>query len=63
MELLDTKEVAALLKMSKRQVDTLCESRTREKQKHPIPVIKINGNRRFLRADVEAWLLKLREAA
>ncbi len=62
-ELLTKPELAELLKMTKRQIDTLCESRTRKKQPQSVrlPVIKINGNVRFDRSDVDAWIERLKE--
>lgn len=63
MEILTINELAALLKMSKRQIYTMCETRTRQgaMRDHPLPVLKINGNLRFRKADVDSWLLKLTE--
>jgi len=60
-EILTVTEVASLLKMSKRQVYTMCETRTRQgsMKDHPLPVLKINGNLRFRKADVDSWLAKL----
>lgn len=65
MELWTKEELADFLKMSKRQIDTLCETRTRAKQRpeHRLPVLKINGNVRFARPAVERWLQTLQEAA
>jgi predicted DNA-binding transcriptional regulator AlpA len=62
-EILTVQEVAALLKMSKRQVYTMCETRTREgsMKDHPLPVLKINGNLRCRKGDVDSWLAKLIE--
>jgi predicted DNA-binding transcriptional regulator AlpA len=62
-EILTVIEVAALLKMSKRQVYTMCETRTREgsMKDHPLPLLKINGNLRFRKADVDSWLAGLAE--
>lgn len=62
-EILTVQEVAALLKMSKRQVYTMCETRTREgsMKNHPLPVLKINGNLRFRKTDVDSWLARLAE--
>jgi excisionase family DNA binding protein len=62
-EILTVQEVAALLKMSKRQVYTMCETRTRQgsMKDHPLPVLKINGNLRFRKSDVDSWLAKLVE--
>jgi len=62
-DILTKDELAQLLRMSKRQVDTLCETRTRQRQTHPLPVFKINGNVRFSRTAVEKWLEQLQEAA
>jgi hypothetical protein len=55
--------VAALLKMSKRQVYTMCETRTRigSMKDHALPVLKINGNLRFRKIDVDSWSAKLVE--
>ncbi len=60
-EVLTVQEVAALLKMSKRQVYTMCETRTREgsMKENPFPMLKINGNLRFRKGDVDSWLAKL----
>jgi excisionase family DNA binding protein len=62
-EILTIDELAALLKMTRRQIYTMCETRTRNgvMKDHPLPVLKINGNLRFKRADVDAWLLRLTE--
>ena len=49
MEILTVDELAALLKMTKRQSYTMTETRTLEggMKDHPLPVLKINGNLRF----------------
>jgi predicted DNA-binding transcriptional regulator AlpA len=62
-EILTIDELAALLKMTKRQIYTMCETRTRNgaMKSHPLPVLKINGNLRFRKADVDSWLLRLAE--
>jgi predicted DNA-binding transcriptional regulator AlpA len=62
-EILTIDELAALLKMTKRQIYTMCERRTREgaMKDHPLPVLKINGNLRFRKVDVDAWVEKLTE--
>lgn len=64
-EILTITELAAMLKMSKRQIYTMCETRTRNgaMKDNPIPVLKINGNLRFRKADVDAWLVRLGERA
>jgi predicted DNA-binding transcriptional regulator AlpA len=57
-EILTVDELAALLKMSKRQIYTMCEKRTRNgsMKDHPLPVLKINGNLRFRKAAIEEWV-------
>jgi excisionase family DNA binding protein len=61
-EILTVKELAALLKMSPRQVYTMMETRTRAKQRHPLPFVRVNGNLRFDKAAVTEWWKKLQEA-
>ena len=63
MEILTVDELAVLLKMSKKQIYTMCETRTRigAMKDHPLPVLKINGNLRFRKADVDSWLANLAE--
>ncbi len=59
-EILTVTELAALLKMTKRQIYTMCETRTRtgSMADHPLPMVKINGNLRFRKSDVDAWLAR-----
>lgn len=63
--LLTVKDVAELFSMSVRQVYELTATRTRtgNMRHNPIPYLRINGNLRFLRADLEAWLQRERKAA
>ena len=60
-EILTVDELAALLKMSKTQVYEMTRARTRSgaMRDNPIPVVKINGNVRFRKSDVEEWIEKL----
>jgi predicted DNA-binding transcriptional regulator AlpA len=60
-DILTIDELAALLKMSKRQIYTMTETRTSSgaMKTNPLPVLKINGNLRFRRAAIDEWLLKL----
>jgi len=62
-EILTIDELAVLLKMSKRQIYTMTETRTSSgaMKANPLPVLKINGNLRFRRAAIEEWLLKLED--
>jgi predicted DNA-binding transcriptional regulator AlpA len=61
--LLTVKDVAEILRMSPRQVYGLTESKTRTGTDNPIPFLKIHGNLRFLRVDIQEWLLRERKAA
>jgi excisionase family DNA binding protein len=65
MEILTVDELASVLKMTKRQVYEMTSTRTRTgaMKKNPLPVVRINGNLRFRRVDVEAWLAKLAQEA
>jgi predicted DNA-binding transcriptional regulator AlpA len=47
--------------MSKGQVYEMTSTRTRSgnMREHPLPVLKINGNLRFRKSDVEDWIEKL----
>jgi excisionase family DNA binding protein len=60
-EILTVDELASLLKMTRRQIYSMTETRTRAKQKRPLPLIRVNGNLRFSRTAVEAWLAELQE--
>jgi len=63
--LLTADEVASLLKISKRSVQELCRSRTRQTQKTPIPIIRLNPKVvRFSRAAIDNWIAeKQKESA
>lgn len=52
-------ELARFLKMSRRQVYNLTRARGQARMADPIPVLRINGNVRFRKCDVEAWLARL----
>jgi excisionase family DNA binding protein len=54
MEILTASEVAALLKISKRQVYALAKQ-----DDNPIPSMRIRTSVRFRKADVESWLAGL----
>ena len=60
-EILTVDELASLPKMNRRQIYSMTESRTRAKQKHPLPILRVNGNLRFSRTAVEVWLTNLQE--
>ncbi len=60
-EILTVAELATMLKMRKRQVYEMTNTRTRAgaMRDNPIPFVKINGNVRFLKRDVENWIERL----
>ena len=58
-EILTLDDLAAFLKMTRGQVYTMTRRRSQLRQEHPLPVLRINGNLRFRKADVEQWLEKL----
>lgn len=60
-EILTVAELAAMLKMSKGQIYEMTSTRTRSgaMRDNPIPVLKINGNVRFRKSDIEAWIERL----
>ncbi len=60
-ELLTPVELAAMLKTSKASVYRMVS--TREQQKNPIPVIRLNQKRfRFSRVAIERWIEQMQEA-
>jgi hypothetical protein len=59
MEIITVGTVGEMLKLSVRSVYALTCKRTRESQKNPIPMIRVNGNLRFVKQDIEAWISKL----
>jgi excisionase family DNA binding protein len=58
MEILTVTELAAMLKMSKTQIYEMTKTRTRtgSMRENPLPVLRINGNLRFRKRDVEEWI-------
>jgi excisionase family DNA binding protein len=61
MEILTAKDIAALLKISKRQVYELAKQ-----DDNPIPSVRIRTSVRFRKSDVEKWfdlLVKSQQAA
>jgi hypothetical protein len=62
-ELLTIEDLAKFLKLTKRSAYELTKARTRARQIHPVPMIRINSHPRFVRAEVEKWILKLQEEA
>jgi len=56
MEILTAEEVAAMLKLSKRQVYELAKE-----TENPIPCIRIRTSVRFRKSDVDGWVARLVE--
>jgi predicted DNA-binding transcriptional regulator AlpA len=61
MEILTLDDVAAMLKMTRSQVYTMTRARSQERMDVPLPVLRINGNLRFRKSDIEAWVAKIAE--
>lgn len=61
MTILTVKEVAELLRMSKRQVYELTKPKDRPMSDNPLPTIRVNGNLRFDKESVERWLKRCEE--
>jgi predicted DNA-binding transcriptional regulator AlpA len=55
-DILTIDELAAWLRMTRGQVYSMTRQRARVRHVNPIPVLRINGNVRFRKADVEKWL-------
>jgi len=62
-EILNVTELASLLKMSRTQIYELCRERVRSRMESPLPMLKINGNLRFSKSAIEAWLRELQEGS
>lgn len=58
-QILTVDELAEWLKMSRRQIYEMTRTRGKVRADHPIPVLRINGNVRFRRSDIEAWLNRI----
>jgi predicted DNA-binding transcriptional regulator AlpA len=61
-EILTVADVASVLKMSRRQIYEMTRHRGQVRLDHPIPTLRINGNLRFRRSDIEDWLDQLARA-
>ncbi|MFZ0801122.1 MAG: helix-turn-helix domain-containing protein [Terriglobales bacterium] len=55
-EILTIDEVASILKCKRSCVYELTRQRSRARQEHPIPFLKMPFGLRFRRSDIEAWL-------
>jgi excisionase family DNA binding protein len=61
-EILTISELAEWLRMSRRQIYNLTRARGQARMEHPLPVLRINGNIRFRKCDVEEWLALIAKA-
>lgn len=57
-EVMTVRELAKFLKMSRRQIYSMTETRTRtgSMSSNPLPCARVNGNLRFRRVDIDQWL-------
>lgn len=63
-EILTIDELAAFLKLTRSQIYSMTRARAQARMENPLPIVRINGNIRFVRSEVEAWIQKLtRESA
>jgi hypothetical protein len=63
MTVINIQQLADLLAISKRSAYELTRTKVRDRMKHPVPMLKINGNTRFIREQVLEWVKQLQEAA
>jgi excisionase family DNA binding protein len=61
--LLDMDEAGELLKLSRPQVYELCRSRSRARQEHPIPVVRVGKYLRFRASSLQEWVTKIERRA
>jgi predicted DNA-binding transcriptional regulator AlpA len=52
-------QAGALLGLDKSQVYELCRSRSRARQEHPIPVVKVGKVLRFRASSLNEWINKI----
>lgn len=62
MELLTPDQLASWLTISRRSIYELCSARGQQKQKHPLPYLKVAGKIRFNKESVTEWLRTLEKA-
>jgi excisionase family DNA binding protein len=59
-ELMTVNEAAQFLRISRRSLYEMTRARVRAKQKHPLPLVRLNSNcLRFVKSELEIWILKL----
>jgi hypothetical protein len=59
--ILTLEEAALILKMTKSQLYSMTRARARARMKHPLPVLRVNGNLRVSLESLQEWLRKLEE--
>jgi len=60
-EILTIRELCDWLRLTEFQVRSMLRKRGQARMRHPLPSIRINSNVRFVRADIESWLDRIRE--
>ena len=60
-EILTIEDLCQWLKLTEFQVRAMLRKKGQSRMKNPLPSIRLNSNVRFIRADIEAWLSKIRE--
>ena len=62
-DILTIDELAAWLRISRRSVYELTSERGKSQSKHMLPTFRIGKSLRFVRADVQEWIDKTKQAA
>lgn len=60
--LISITDAAALLGLNKNQLYEICRTRSRIRQKHPIPFVRVGKRLAFRRESLERWIGELETA-
>jgi len=60
-EILTIEDLCRWLKLTEFQVRAMLRKRGQVRMRNPLPSIRMNSNVRFLRSEIDQWLLRLKE--
>jgi excisionase family DNA binding protein len=60
--LISISQAASLLGLTKPQLYEICRTRSRSRQKHPIPFVRLGKRLAFRRESLEKWIAQLETA-
>jgi excisionase family DNA binding protein len=60
--LIPISEAASLLGLNKNQLYEICRTRSRVRQRHPIPFVRLGKRIAFRRESLERWIAELETA-